>query len=105
DNDNFANRRVLVGTTAQDVVDNTGATTEPGEPMDTNCVGLSVWWTWTAPATGTLNIRTYSYCSVWSGNALDQLTLLSSNRSLPCFPGFVVIGEPGGPPPIPLDVC
>ncbi len=105
DNDNFANRRALVGNSVVASMDITDATVEPGEPADTNCVGLSVWWTWTAPAAGTLNIRTYAYCSVWSGDSLGTLTLLSSNRYLPCVPQFPTIDPGGGAPPMALEVA
>jgi len=104
DNDNFADRRVLVGGAVQDVVGIAGATVEPGEPMRTNCFSRteSVWWTWTAPASGTVNIRASAYCSVWSGDSLTNLLFLGdhSDPFVFCFPGV----NAGGPPPVRLDV-
>src|SRR6266700_6101730 len=57
-NDNFTNRLQLTGTNITNVVSNTGATAEPGEPSHngTNPAVSSIWFTWTAPAPGGVEI-------------------------------------------------
>jgi hypothetical protein len=52
-NDDFANRILLSGTNVSIVASNVGATVEPGEPDHSLSPGRqSVWFSWTAPATG-----------------------------------------------------
>ena len=54
-NDLFANAVVLTGENISATVDSTDATAEPGEPQHAGQPGgASVWWRWTAPATGNL---------------------------------------------------
>ena len=86
-NDNFASavavpagiqqRRTFTGT----------ATTEPGEQLANVCAGVirptgkTVWYTYQAATTGTLTINTFgsdfdTVLAVYSGNALNSLTLL-----------------------------
>ncbi len=56
-NDHFANRILLIGTNLTIDANNAGATLERNEPGVGNWVGgASLWWTWTAPASGTLLI-------------------------------------------------
>src|SRR5882724_3748533 len=57
-NDSFANGSVIIGMTNTVTGVNRGATREPGEPDhgDFSPVDRSVWWTWTAPANGTVTI-------------------------------------------------
>jgi hypothetical protein len=58
-NDNFVDRRVIKGTTASVTGNNTNATFENFEPNDAGkSAGASLWWTWTAPATGLVTIDT-----------------------------------------------
>src|SRR5205814_72711 len=58
-NDNFANASVLSGSTASATGTNLGATKESGEPSHAgNSGGHSVWWNWTAPASGQATIDT-----------------------------------------------
>ena len=58
-NDNFSNRIVLTGANVHVTGNNATATQEPGEPNPTSHAGSnSVWWTWTAPANGTVVIDT-----------------------------------------------
>jgi hypothetical protein len=61
-NDNFNNRITIAGTRLSNVTgSNVGATREPGEPFHCDEVGgKSVWWTWTAPSSGTLTLTTSS---------------------------------------------
>jgi hypothetical protein len=60
-NDDFTNRQQILGLSNFVTGDNLLATTEPGEPV----FGLhspenSVWYTWTAPANGTVNLSLLS---------------------------------------------
>ncbi|HXI50747.1 MAG TPA: hypothetical protein VNH84_04565, partial [Candidatus Saccharimonadales bacterium] len=56
-NDDFANRALLTGTNVQVEFEALGASIEPGEP-DPSLAGAfqSLWWTWTAPASGIANL-------------------------------------------------
>lgn len=68
-NDNFANRLPLHGTSTSFAAANSGATREPGEPhhgFGTNQF-RSVWWTWTAPVSGTVRIHAPAYIWYWTG--------------------------------------
>src|SRR6266702_4171028 len=58
DNDNFATRTALYGTTAPATGNSAGATFEPGEPDPSFLGEKSVWWTWTAPTDGSVTITT-----------------------------------------------
>jgi hypothetical protein len=73
-NDNFADRAVLVGSSLVQYADSTFATSEPLEPPWSN---RSLWWSWTAPTNGLLNIRSIMFrnveCSVWTGDSLTNL--------------------------------
>ncbi len=82
-NDDFANANALSGTSASDVTCNDNATMEPGEPATAN-LGASVWWTWTAPAAGTVLVDTLgstldTVLSVHTGSTPATLTLVSEN--------------------------
>src|SRR5437870_4758652 len=58
-NDNFANRTQLSGVSAVTNGTNVDATKEPGEPDHAgNIGGKSVWWSWTAPFSGIVRIKT-----------------------------------------------
>src|SRR5260370_25810397 len=58
-NDMFANATVLSGSAVTATGSNVGATKEVGEPPKAgNSGGASVWWVWTAPASGTVTIST-----------------------------------------------
>ncbi|MEG4489669.1 S8 family serine peptidase, partial [Microcoleus sp. D2_18a_B4] len=82
-NDNFTNRIVLSGVPVSTTGSNIGATGEVGEPSQSGTTN-SVWWSWTAPSSGTFNIDTRSsnfdtYLSVFTGSAVNNLTLIGSN--------------------------
>jgi hypothetical protein len=69
-NDNFADRLPLYGATTSHAASNSGATRELGEPhhgFGTNQL-RSVWWTWTAPASGTVRIRALAHSWYWTGS-------------------------------------
>lgn len=57
ENDDFANRHRLTGTRVAIDTSNAGATKEPGEPDHLgNPGGSSVWFSWTAPASGRVTL-------------------------------------------------
>jgi hypothetical protein len=76
-NDNFANATPLSGTNA--VFGYTfGATMEAGEPVPGS--GHSVWWSWSAPATGDFrvsavatNVDTPLIATIYTGNSINAL--------------------------------
>ena len=75
-NDLFANRAALTGGSGSVSRSNLGATIEPGEPRHAGIAGgASLWWTWTAPAAGTLTLST-------SGSAFDTLLAVYVGDSL-----------------------
>ena len=82
-NDNFADRILLAGLPVGTTGSNIGATAEVGEPGQSGSIN-SVWWTWTAPTTETVNINTIgsnfdTWLSVFTGSDLSNLTLVSAN--------------------------
>ena len=85
-NDNFAKRAVLSGSTIQVRSSNAGATLETGEPTTLAgvTVGASLWWTWTAPQSGTYYFDTIgstfdTVIGVFTGSAVSSLTAVASN--------------------------
>jgi hypothetical protein len=84
-NDNFANRTVIPGWEALLWDWNIGATKEPGEPNHAGASGgASVWWTWTAPASGAVSLTTDgssfdTLLAVYTGSSLPALSLVASN--------------------------
>ncbi len=84
-NDNFANATLLNGTTISTTGDNFGATFEPSEPFNVGTNGgKSVWWKWTASATGTVTLATAgssfdTTLGVYTGTAVGSLTKVAAN--------------------------
>ena len=84
-NDNFANAQVLSGTSATATGSNVDATMEPGEPDHGGLSGgTSVWYAWTAPASGPVRIATCgssfdTVLAVYTGDSVDALTGVVSN--------------------------
>src|SRR5689334_5903981 len=84
-NDAFANRTTLSGPTNTILASNVGATIEPGEPQHAGeAGGHSVWWSWTAPASGTYAVSTSgssfdTLLGVYIGSALTNLQEVGSN--------------------------
>jgi hypothetical protein len=82
-NDNFANQIPLTGETATTTGSNRGATGEVGEPSQSGPTN-SAWWSWTAPISGIYKIDTKgskfdTYLSVFTGSAVNNLTLIGAN--------------------------
>ncbi len=94
-NDNFANAITITLTNniAQLAGFNTNATKENGEPNHAgNIGGRSVWWKWTAPAGGTVNLDTTgsvfdTTLGVYTGSSVSALTSIASNDDV--NPGIV----------------
>jgi hypothetical protein len=72
-NDDFASARILTGATVSTTGDNTDATLETGEVDPEGIGGASVWFSWTAPATGWHTVHT---SSTTPGNGLDTVIAL-----------------------------
>lgn len=86
-NDNFADRLTLTGDLAEAEAQTTGATLEGLEPVpNANFPGSrSVWWTWTAPRTGSATLSTDgssfdTILAVYTGNTLNGLSLVGENN-------------------------
>jgi hypothetical protein len=98
-NDNFVNAFVISGANVRATGTNVGATKEPGEPASVqygtgrmNTGDRSVWWRWTAPASGQVTIATGrlspaterstfdTQLGVYTGNAVNALTEVASNE-------------------------
>ncbi|MBN2508110.1 MAG: metallophosphoesterase [Verrucomicrobia bacterium] len=90
-NDMFANRIVLAGPVADTTASNVGATTEGGEPTSSGWFtawGATLWWTWTAPASGTVRIDTVgssfnTSLGVYRGTSVNALTQVAFNDNAP----------------------
>jgi hypothetical protein len=89
DNDNFANSATLVGPVKTVTGSNVGATREANEPNHAdNAGGASVWWTWTAPNSGTYIITTRgssfdTLLALYTGSSLATLTRVAANDDGP----------------------
>jgi len=84
-NDMFASAITISGTSGQTTGSNVGATKESGEPSHAgNSGGASVWWKWTAPASGQATINTNgssfdTLLGVYTGSSVGGLTLVASD--------------------------
>lgn len=85
DNDNFASAFELSGREASASGTNKDATKETGEPAHAGSAGgASVWYRWTAPASGPATISTCgsdfdTLLGVYTGNAVNALSEVASN--------------------------
>jgi hypothetical protein len=84
--DLFANATLLEGSFVTATASNVGTTAEPGEPAGAGTHGVvnSVWWSWTAPVDGPVEVNTFgselnTVLGVYTGDAVDQLTLVAAN--------------------------
>ena len=84
-NDNFSHAQTIIGLSATIAGSNENATLEPGEPAHAgNDGGASVWYTWTAPATGLVNLTAGSdafetLLGVYLGTSVSMLTAITSS--------------------------
>ena len=84
-NDDFDYRIALSGNSGGTNGSNLLATKEPGEPDHAgNAGGHSVWWKWTAPATGQLSVDTHgsgfdTLLAAYTGSSVSALTAVASN--------------------------
>ena len=88
ENDNFATRTAIAGTSVATTGNNVDATLEPGEPDPSFEAAKSVWWTWTAPANGALTLTTTgssfdTLVTLFTGNVLSSLTFVAFNDNNP----------------------
>ena len=86
-NDDFAQRIVIPNLQTNTTVtgSNTWSTGETGEPYGRS----SVWWSWTAPATGPLIIDTCgsfngAYLKVFTGSSISNLLFFGASAGSPC---------------------
>ena len=84
-NDNFAERFALTGPLVSTNSSNASASKETGEPNHNgNPGGHSLWWTWTAPASGSVTNDTIgsnfdTVLAVYTGDSLATLALVVSD--------------------------
>jgi len=84
-NDNFAEATSIIGKTGKTTGTNVSASKEINEPNHAgNPGGHSVWWNWTAPASGEVSIDTFgsdfdTVFAVYTGLSVDLLTLVAEN--------------------------
>ena len=84
-NDNFANRLAITGTNVTLRGTNVSASKEPGEPNHAGVAGgQSVWWTWTAPASGWTTFKSSAnfamLLGVYTGDSVAALAGVTSGR-------------------------
>ena len=74
---------------------NGNATTEVGEPnIGGASSGRTVWWTWTAPTTGTVTIDTSgssfdTVLGVYTGSSIASLSRIADNDDADYFTGVI----------------
>ena len=83
-NDDFASPAVITGATGKHFANSARSTGEPGEPYHGSIPDRSVWYSWTAPETGSavFNTRESNFDTVlaaYTGTAITALTQLASN--------------------------
>jgi subtilisin family serine protease len=84
-NDTFSAATVLTGTSFSVKGSNIGATVQTGEPKHAGIAGgKSVWWSWTAPSTGTFTLATAgssfdTTLGIYTGTAVNALRVVGSN--------------------------
>lgn len=93
-NDNFAGAEVLTGTSDTASGDSSNASDEPDEPDHLGYGGFdSVWFSWTAPSSGTAEIDTCgssfdTFLTVYTGSSLGSLSQVTGNDDgASCGPG------------------
>ena len=87
-NDAFVDAIILEGNQLAASGTNIDATEESGEPTHAGVGGgKSVWWTWTSPASGSVEINTVgsgfdTVLAVYQGSRVDDLTRITSNDDI-----------------------
>jgi hypothetical protein len=83
----FADRIALSGTSITEYGTNVRATRQSGEPRHAGSNGgKSVWWTWTAPASGSVTVDTIgsgfdTLLAVYTGTSVSALSTVASNNN------------------------
>ena len=82
--DNFASAKSITGATGKDSSNNNRSTGEPGEPNHGSIPDRSVWYTWTAPESGTASFNTResnfdTVVAAYTGTAIASLVQKASN--------------------------
>lgn len=88
--DNFPGNAIS-GSSGTTTCSNTGATGEAGEPNPTGGAAESIWYTWTAPLTGTVDFNTCdtgvtdydTTLGAYTGGAVNALTTIIENDDQP----------------------
>ncbi len=83
-NDDFADAAVLAGDVITVRNSSVNATVEAGEPAHAGRLSRSLWWTWTAPTAGLVQIDTRgslgdTQLSIHTGDTLGTLSLVTQN--------------------------
>jgi thiol-disulfide isomerase/thioredoxin len=84
-NDSFESRSILAGSTNFVLATNIGASKEPQEPDHGKMTGgSSVWWSWTAPVTGTCSVSTEGSSfdtglGIYTGSAFTNLQTVAGD--------------------------
>jgi hypothetical protein len=112
-NDNFANRIVLTGSNVSTNGNNSAATLESGEPYDTYYYpghgNKSVWFSWTAPTTGSylISISTPSVynpiLAVYTGSQLSSLSEVTDTVSFSVGASYTISAVAGTTYQIEID--
>ena len=90
-NDNFVDSLPVNGSATTVTGTNVNATKEPGEPNHAgNPGGKSVWWSWTAPFSGSVSLNTFgstfsTLLAAYTGDAVSALTPIASGFSSVSF--------------------
>jgi len=103
-NDNFSQSIIITNSTATWVADNSGATAEPGEYLPGGASGRTLWWTWTAPATGVVTIATSAFSPTAIAVTPNAVHFPEGSRAKTAAtqPASVIVIGPGfGNPPGP----
>ncbi|HJT82439.1 MAG TPA: hypothetical protein VJ719_14690, partial [Chthoniobacterales bacterium] len=84
-NDDFGSAQIVSGSSGTANGNNVGGSKETGEPSHGgNSGGTSIWYKWTAPATGQVIFDTFqsgfdTLLAIYTGNTLGGLTLIAGN--------------------------
>lgn len=86
-NNSFRSAQFISGNSGRVTGRNTGANREPGEPghvASTSGGTASVWYRWTAPATGSFNVNTAgsdydTLLAVYTGSGINGLSVIANN--------------------------